>query len=133
MATNPHLNDPTRDTMLNTINTDLGSAAIFRIFAGGQPADATVATTAANTVVASLGWTTNAFATASTGSMTANTINNDASAAGGTAAWFSLEKSTGTRVLDGSVGTSAADLVLNTVTIATGAAVSVSSFVITLP
>lgn len=76
---------------------------------------------------------TAAFATAATGSMTALSITNDSSAAGGTAAWFSLEKSTGTRVLDGSVGTASADLILNTVTIATGAAVSVSSFVITLP
>ena len=133
MATNPHVIDATRSVMLNQINTDLGSAPIFRIFAGGQPADANTATTAGNTVVASLGWTTNAFTTTTTGILTALTINADAAAAGGTAAWFTLAKSTGARVLDGSVGTSSADLVLNTTTIATGANVSVSSFTITLP
>ncbi len=45
--------------------------------------------------------------------------------------WFSIVKSTGARVMDGSVGTSGADLNLNSTTIATGATVAVSSFTVT--
>ena len=49
----------------------------------------------------------------------------------GTATWGSLTKSDNTRIVDFSVGTSGADLNLNTTSIVAGAQVSVSSFVIT--
>lgn len=119
--------------MLDRITTDLSTSAIFRIYAGVQPADTSAATTAANTVVASLAFpSTNAFGAASGGVITANTITSDSTAAGGTAAWFALCKSTGLRVADGSVGTSGADLNLNSTTITTNATVSISAFTITL-
>src|SRR5690349_15810155 len=104
--------------MLNDITTSLSTSAVFVIYAGVQPADVSSATTAANTVVASLAFpSTNAFGSASGGVLTANTITSDSTAAGGTAAWFSIQKSTGLRVIDGSVGTSGADLNLNSVTV----------------
>lgn len=132
MALNPHFLTSSRNAWLNQITTDLGTSALFRIYAGVQPADTSAAVTAANVVIASLTFpTTNAFGAAAAGTMTANAIGNDASAVGGTAAWFSLVKSTGTRCADGSVGTSGADLNLNSTTIATGAIVSISAFTIT--
>jgi len=132
VANNPHYRQTTRNTMMNTITTDLGTSAIFVLYAGVQPADANTATTAANTVVASLAFpSTNAFATAVAGVITANTITPDSSAAGGTATWFSMQASTGARIADGSVGTSGADLNLNSVAIATGANVSVTSLTVT--
>ena len=132
MATNPHFLLALRNTMLNDITTSLSTSAVFVIYAGTQPADVSSATTAANTVVASLAFpSTNAFGAASGGVLTANTITSDSSAAGGTAAWFSIQKSTGARVIDGSVGTSGADLNLNSVTVSTGAAVAISAFSVT--
>lgn len=135
MALNPHFLLTTRNAWLNQINTDLGgatAAAIFRIYAGVQPADVSSAITAANVVIASLpAATTNCFGVAAAGVMTANAITNDAAAVGGTAAWFSIVKSTGLRVVDGSVGTSGADLNLNSTTITTNAVVSISPFTIT--
>lgn len=129
MANNPHFLATTRNAWLNQITTDLGTAAIWRIYAGVQPADVSSAITAANVVVASCpGASTNAFAAAAAGSMTANAISNDTNATGGTAAWFSIVKSTGLRVADGSIGTSGADLNLNSVTIATGATLSITAF-----
>ena len=84
------------------------------------------------TIVAALTFpSTNAFGAAAAGSMAANTITSDSSAAGGTATWFSFTKSTGLRVVDGSVGTSGADLNLNSTTVSTGAAVACSAFSVT--
>jgi hypothetical protein len=132
MALNPHFLLVSRHAWLDRITTDLSTSAIFNIYAGVQPADTSAATTAANTIVAALAFpSTNAFATAAASAITANTITSDSSAAGGTAAWFSLTKSTGTRVVDGSVGASGADLNLNSVTITTGSTVSISAFTIT--
>ncbi len=133
MALNPHFLLALRNTILNDVTTSLGTSALFNIYAGVQPADVSSATTAANTVVAALTFpSTNAFGAAAAGVITANTITSDSSAAGGTAAWFSFTKNTGARVVDGSVGVTAAhDLVVNSVTFSTGAAVACSAFTIT--
>src|SRR4051812_49421373 len=126
MANNPKFSLAVSNQMLNDITTSLATSAVFVIYAGTQPADASAAVTAANTVVASLSFpSTNAFAAAAARSMSANTITSDASAAGGTAAWFSIQKATGTRVIDGSVGTSGADLNVNSVVVSTGAAFAI--------
>jgi hypothetical protein len=70
---------------------------------------------------------------ASAGVLTFNAFTADSSAdATGTAAWFRALKSDGsTVVFDGSVGTSGANLNLNSVAIQSGAAVSVSAFTYT--
>lgn len=133
MALNPHFLLATRNAMLDLITTKLGTSAVFNIYAGVQPADTSAAVTAANIIVATPTFpSTNAFGAAAAGVITANTITSDASAVGGTASWFALCASTGLRVADGSVGTSASDLNLNSVTITTGAAVAITAFTITL-
>ena len=65
--------------------------------------------------------------------MTLNSITDDASAdATGTATFFRIYKSNGTsEVLQGTVGTSGADMNFNSVSFSTGLTVSVSSFTIT--
>ena len=134
MATNPHFKLSWRDASLNTFTTSLSASAIFRIYAGTQPADVSSATTAGNTLCASLTFpSTNAFGASSGGVITANTITSDANASGGTATWFTICTSTNTRFADGSVGTSGADLNLNSTTITTGATVAISSFTVTIP
>ena len=133
MANNPHFKLTTRNAMLDVIPGSLAAAAIFAIYAGGQPADCSAATTAANTCIANLAMTATAFTAAAAGVLTANTITSDSSAVGGTAAWFSLLVTiSGVRIADGSVGTSGCDLNLNSVTITTGAAVAISAFTCTL-
>ncbi len=84
--------------------------------------------------LAELALSSTAFAAASAGSKTAAAITADSSAdATGTATWFTLVKSDGTtRVLDGSVGTSGANLNLNSVAISAGATVSVTSLAVTM-
>lgn len=132
MANNVHVAVTTRNTWLDALTTNIGTSSQITIFAGTQPADVSSATTAGNTTCATLtGPTTNLFGAASAGVLTANTITSDTNASGGTAAWFSIRKNTGQRVLDGSVGTSGSDLNLNSTTITTGATVAISAFTIT--
>ena len=136
IALNPHYLTTSRLAWLNQVTTDLSTSALFKIYAGVQPADVSSATTAANIVLASLTFpTTNAFgaasSTAAASFMTANAIGSDTAATAGTAVWFSLTLGTGKRCVDGSVGTSGADLNLNSTAIATNATVAVTAFTIT--
>jgi hypothetical protein len=131
MALNPHFSLAVRNQVLNDVNTSVGTTAVLNIYAGVQPADVSSATTAANTIVATLSMTsTSAFAAAAAGVLTANAITSDSSAAGGTATWYAVCKNTGARVYDGSVGVSVSDLVLNSTTISTGAAVAISALTV---
>jgi hypothetical protein len=135
MANNPKFKLSTSNKMLDDFTASLSTSAVFLIFAGAQPADTSVAVTAANTIVASLAFpSTNAFGTAAARVATANTITSDSSAAGGTAGWASIVAANATtRFLDMSVGTSGADLNLNSLSVSTGAAFAISAYTITGP
>jgi len=104
----------------------------LRLYSGTQPATADTAVTT-QTLLAELRWNATAFGAASSGVATANAITADTSADNtGTATWFRALKSDGTTVVfDGSVGTSGADLNLNSTGISAGAAVWVTSFTYT--
>ena len=132
MALNPKFRLAARNAALDVVDTEVGTTAVFVLYAGVQPADTSAATTAANVSVANLTMTsTSAFGAAAAGVMTANAIANDTSAAGGSANWFSIEKVTGQRVIDGEVGTAGSDLNLNSQAVTTGATVSISAFTVT--
>ena len=95
----------------------------LRLYSGTQPATADTAVTT-QTLLAELRWNATAFGAASSGVATANAITADTSADNtGTATWFRALKSDGTTVVfDGSVGTSGADLNLNSTSIKIGRA-----------
>jgi len=118
--------------MLDDINTAIGASGLLRIYDGTQPVDADTAL-GAQVMLAELPLSATALGSAAAGVATANAITADASAnAAGTASWFSLLTSAGVRIVDGSVGTSGADLNLNSVAITLGANVSVSALTLTL-
>lgn len=113
----------------------LANSGKLRIYDGSQPATADTAL-GAQVLLAELTLNATAFGAAVNGVATANAITADASAnATGTAAWFRVLDSGGVDVTDnlwdGSVGTSGADLNLNTVSIVAAATVSVTSFTYT--
>lgn len=120
---------PLRNARLDAITTFAGPNAKLRIYNGARPATGGTATT----LLAELTCNPTFAASASGGTLTLNPITGDTSAdATGTATWARLVKSDGTTfVMDMSVGTSSADIILNTTSIVTGAAVSISSAVIT--
>jgi len=106
----------------------------LRIYDGTQPATADTAVST-QTLLAELRFNATAFGAASEGVCTAGDFTPDSSAnATGTAAWFRALKSDGSsEVYDGSVGTSDADLVLNSVAITAGAEVDVTAMTYTHP
>ncbi len=132
MALNPKTSVASRNLALNAA-FDVLNGGFLRIYDGTQPTDADTAL-GAQVLLAEPALNATAFAAASAGSKVANAITADSSAnATGTATWGSLVKSGGTRgnnVLDFSVGTSGANLNLNSVAIQAGAAVSVTSFTV---
>lgn len=114
---------------------DLGPAGpTFKIYTGSQPA--TADTAESGTLLATItGDATAAFGAASAGVATldATPVLSTTGVAAGTAGWFRAEDSTGANVFDGSVGTSGADLNLNTVSITTGGTVEITAGTFTIP
>lgn len=133
MALDPTLSNNAANAAVNAV-TVLCNNGYLRIYDGTKAATADTAI-GAQVLLAELRFNATAFAAASAGVATANAITADSSANnGGTASWFRALQSDGsTIVFDGTCGTSATDLVLNTATIAQGALVSISSFTYTQP
>lgn len=105
------------------------NSGYLRIYSGTQPANADTALSG-NTLLAELRFGATAFGAPVAGLLTANAITSDSDAdATGTASFFRAYSSDGTTaILDGSVGTSAANMILATVSIAQHQTVSCSSF-----
>jgi hypothetical protein len=105
----------------------------LRIYSGSQPTNADTAL-GAQVLLAELRFNATSAPAASAGVLTFNALTSDTSAdATGTAAFYRALKSDGTSVvMDGSVGTSSADLVLNSTAIQSGAQVDVTSFAVTV-
>ena len=118
-----------RNARLDAITTFAGASCILRLYSGTRPATGGAITT----LLAELVCNATFAPAASAGVLTLNAIASDASAnATGTASWARIFKSDGTTiVLDCSVGTSAADIILNTVSIVAAAVVACTSATIT--
>jgi hypothetical protein len=118
--------------LLNT-----GGAGSIKIFTGSAPA--TCETADSGTLLATLALSATAFGNAtdpgSTGlaTATANSITSATAAATGTAGYFRAYNGSGTCIVQGTVGTASADMILNTTSIVSGATVAITSWVITLP
>ena len=120
-----------RNARGDAVTTGVGSSGLLRIYDGTAPANASAALSG-NTLLAELACSVTFAPAASGGVLTVNTITQDSSAnATGTATFFRVTTSGGTSCIQGSVGTSGQDLNMNSVAITSGAAVAVSSFVLT--
>lgn len=117
---------------------DAGTAAVINIYDGSVPADADTALGAQN-LLAQLVMSGTAFGAAADDTpgaiATAAAITDDSSAnATGTATFFRvLTQDAGTTLCQGTVGTSSADMILNTTSITSGSTVSITGFTILLP
>ena len=132
MALNTQLTNLAVNTEANALAA-LANGGYIDILSGTQPASGDTAV-GSQVVLTSLGFSATAFGTASNGVITANAIASGMGSVGATmggtaATWFRVYKSDHTTALwDGSVGTSAANMILSTTTISTGLVVSCSSF-----
>lgn len=126
MASNLKYSNGTRNAQQQGLITYAGSNAIIRIYNGSQPANANTAIST-QTLLAAL-TVTGSFGTDSNGTLTISSVASTTAVASGTASFFRIVKSDGTTVvMDGSIGTSDADMVVNTTTITSGENVQISS------
>lgn len=133
MANNFKLSNSQRSALLDGARANYNSGYIL-IYTGTQPATPDTALSG-QTLLAQLRFNATAWGVASNGVATANAITGDSSADNtGTATWFRMLQSDGTTVIaDGEVGTSGADLNLNSVSIQAGATVNITSMTLTQP
>jgi hypothetical protein len=127
MALSPRLSNAAASLAADAVCAQLDDGYL-RIYDGTQPATADTAISS-QTLLAELRFGNPAYESAIQGLATPYDFTADPSAnATGTASWFRALKSDGTTaVFDGSVGTSGANLNLNTTSIEAGAEVSVSN------
>ena len=133
MANNVKTAVATRNAMADLIGDNLNNGFV-RVYDGTQPADADTAITTQN-LLATATFGADAFGAAAGGIITANAISPDTSIdLTGTATWFRVVRSNGTTVeFDGTVGTSGADMNVNSVAFSAGASFSISSLTYTVP
>lgn len=120
-----------RNARLDAIETAIGVSAVLKIRTGAQPAN--VATADSGTVLATLNLPSDWMAAASGGAKAKTGTWEDTSAdATGTAAHFRIYASDGTTAhLQGSCGIGTGDLQLVNTSLATGQAVTITSFTLT--
>lgn len=120
-----------RNARLDVVESTIGTLPILRIRTGAQPA--TCATADSGTVLATMTLPSDWMAAASSGAKALSGTWQDTSAdASGTAAHFRIYDSAGTTChVQGSVGTSGADLNLDSVSITAAQSVTITSFTIT--
>jgi hypothetical protein len=126
MASNLNYSNGTRNAQQQGLITFAGSNSIIRIYQGTQPANANTAISS-QTLLVSL-TIVGSFGTDANGTITIGAVTSAQAVATGTAQFFRIVKSDGTTVvMDGSVGTSDADMILNTTAIANTQTVTISS------
>ena len=116
-----------RNTRADAKTTQAGNAALLRIYSGAAPADCVTAASGTKLVEHTLG---SPFAPAASGGVLSPTLPSNVNAlATGTAGYWRLYKADGTTcVVQGSVGTSGADMNLNTLSLVSAGPVQVSSW-----
>ncbi len=130
MAKNTQLSNAAANAEADAIARLLDNGYL-RIYDGAQPANADTAVSTQN-LLAELRFAATSAPAAADGVLTFSTISAVVAALTGTAAWFRALKSDGTSaVFDGTVGTTAANMILAALAIQAAAQVSVSNFTYT--
>lgn len=108
-----------------------GGAGTIDIRTGAQPTDPAAAAT--GTVLATFTLPATAFAAFVSGTGSLNTVAAVPASATGTAGWFRMKNNAGTGVIDGTVGTTGAELNLSTTSITAGGSVSITGGSLSMP
>lgn len=120
------------DALVDLLDAGAGAATV-KLYTGTQPAGPGTAV-GAQVLLGTLTCSDPAFGSSASGTATASAITSDTTAdATGTATWFRAADSNGLAVIDGSVGTATADMILDSVSIVAGGTIAVTSWTITMP
>jgi hypothetical protein len=136
MATNLKFSTTLKNAMENAITSAVGASCIITFYNGTQPASPDTAITSQTALTTGITGNATFAPAASGGILTLNAITSGVGSAGAStgtvATWFRITTSGGTAVIDGTAGTSGADLnFTGSASIATGQTVSISSFTLT--
>jgi hypothetical protein len=115
----------TRHAQNEGLITYAGSNALFNLYSGTQPANANTAITSQILLVSMP--ISGVFGTDVNGTLTLSAVTETNAVGSGTASFFRIFKADNSVIMDGSVGLSAADLILNTVDIAAGQSVDITA------
>lgn len=120
-----YYSNATRHAQNEGLITYAGSNTTFCLYSGVPPANADTAITTQVLLVALP--ISGVFGTDVNGTLTLGAVTQTNAAATGTATFFRIFKSDNSVVMDGSVGLSSADLILNTVDITAGQSVDITA------
>jgi hypothetical protein len=115
----------TRHAQNEGLITYAGTNTLFNIYSGTQPANANTAITTQVLLVSMP--IAGVFGTDTNGTLTLGAVTPANASASGTASFFRIFKSDSSVIMDGSVGLTAADLILNTVDIVASQSVDITS------
>jgi len=118
----------TRHAQNEGLITYAGIGCVFNLYSGIQPANANTAITTQVLLVSMP--IAGVFGTDVNGTLTLGAVSPSNAGSSGTASFFRIIKVGSDVVMDGSVGLSAADLILNSVDIVSGQQVSITSGII---
>lgn len=108
-----------------------GAPGTLEVYAGAQPADPDTNTGATPLVVFTL--SNPAFAGPINGTASLNSVAPAVAAGSGTAGWFRMKDGNGNGVMDGTVGTTGANLNLSSTAITAGGTVAITSGSVSMP
>jgi hypothetical protein len=120
-----YYSNATRHAQNEGLITYVATNSQFNLYSGTQPANANTAITTQVLLVSMP--IAGVFGTDTNGTLTLGAVTQTNAAASGTASFFRIFKSDNSVVMDGSVGLSSADLILNSVDIAAGQSVDITA------
>jgi hypothetical protein len=120
-----YYSNATRHAQNEGLITYVATNSQFNLYSGTQPANANTAITTQVLLVSMP--IAGVFGTDTNGTLTLGAVTQTNAAASGTASFFRIFKSDNSVVMDGSVGLSGADLILNSVDIAAGQSVDITA------
>lgn len=118
-----------RSNAMTQLNTDIGTNAQIIIYSGSMPAN--VGTAPSGTLLVQFAGNASGFGSVASGVLTAAAVAGVTAAASGTAGYFRINTSGGTAVLQGTCGTSSADMILSNTSINSGQSCSFTSLTVT--
>jgi hypothetical protein len=120
-----YYSNATRHAQNEGLITYVATNSQFNLYSGTQPANANTAITTQVLLVSMP--IAGVFGTDTNGTLTLGAVTQTNAAASGTASFFRIFKSDNSVVMDGSVGLSSADLILNSVDIVAGQSVDITA------
>jgi hypothetical protein len=120
-----YYSNATRHAQNEGLITYVATNSQFNLYSGTQPANANTAITTQVLLVSMP--IAGVFGTDTNGTLTLGAVTQTNAAASGTASFFRIFKADNSVVMDGSVGLSGADLILNSVDIVAGQSVDITA------